>query len=202
MGHNPNPSSALACQLSPAADFPKHSLWAALVESRMGAVAWAVRQRSVSHPRSSDRTCGFPAYGSSTGFIVRRTERVTKVGVRGAAPPVPHRQRCKRTGWQFHRAWAGTLPKVGRHAQFIPADSDGRSDRPLTSAVRLIHRPRLSCRRRTSRGVQRRYHSSLRGHRGYAIFQSNGLSIGRRGVADAMGLTRTRRTTIAIYRRF
>jgi hypothetical protein len=27
------------------------------VESRMGAVAWAIRQRSVSHPRSSNRTC-------------------------------------------------------------------------------------------------------------------------------------------------
>jgi hypothetical protein len=26
------------------------------VESRMGAVAWAMRQRSVSHPRSSNRT--------------------------------------------------------------------------------------------------------------------------------------------------
>jgi hypothetical protein len=27
----------------------------------MGAVAWAMRRRSVSHPRSSNRTCGFPA---------------------------------------------------------------------------------------------------------------------------------------------
>jgi hypothetical protein len=70
----------------------------AVVESRMGAVAWAMRQRSVSHPRSSNRTCGFPAYGSPTGFIVRHTARATKVGVRGAAPPVPHRQRCRRTG--------------------------------------------------------------------------------------------------------
>src|SRR3954467_6450951 len=29
------------------------------VESRTGAVAWAMRQRSVSRPRSSNRTCGF-----------------------------------------------------------------------------------------------------------------------------------------------
>ena len=36
------------------------------VESRMGAVAWAMRQRSVSHPRSSNRTCRFPASGSRT----------------------------------------------------------------------------------------------------------------------------------------
>src|SRR5450759_2256639 len=41
-----------------------------LVESRMGAVAWAIRHRPVSHPRSSNRTCGFPASGFPTGFIV------------------------------------------------------------------------------------------------------------------------------------
>ena len=35
------------------------------VESRMGAVAWAIRQRSVSHPRSSNRTCRVES--SSTG---------------------------------------------------------------------------------------------------------------------------------------
>ena len=43
------------------------------VESRMGAVAWAIRQRSVSHPRSSNRTCPIKASGSPTGFIVRHT---------------------------------------------------------------------------------------------------------------------------------
>src|SRR6266478_10013902 len=68
------------------------------VESRMGAVAWAMRQRSVSHPRSSNRTCGFPASGSPTGFTVRHTARGTKVGVRGAARRVPHRLRYRRTG--------------------------------------------------------------------------------------------------------
>ena len=40
------------------------------VESRMGAVAWAIRQRPVSHPRSSNRTCRFPASGFPTGFTV------------------------------------------------------------------------------------------------------------------------------------
>jgi hypothetical protein len=44
------------CLLRLAADIPMHSLWAAKVESRMGAVAWAMRQRSVSHARSSDQT--------------------------------------------------------------------------------------------------------------------------------------------------
>ena len=41
----------------------------------MGAVASAMRQRSVSHPRSSNRTCRSPASGSPTGFTVRPTER-------------------------------------------------------------------------------------------------------------------------------
>ena len=41
----------------------------------MGAVASALRQRSVSHPRSSNRTCRSPASGSPTGFTVRPTER-------------------------------------------------------------------------------------------------------------------------------
>jgi hypothetical protein len=49
----------------------------AMVESRMGAVAWAIRQRSVSHPRSSNRTCGFPASGSPTGFVLRHTKQST-----------------------------------------------------------------------------------------------------------------------------
>ena len=49
----------------------------AMVKSRMSAVAWAMRQRSVSHPRSSNRTCGFPASGSPTGFTVRHTENIT-----------------------------------------------------------------------------------------------------------------------------
>src|SRR5215468_9736675 len=44
------------------------------VESRMGAVAWAMRQRPVSHPRSSNRTCRFPAFGFRTGFTERHTE--------------------------------------------------------------------------------------------------------------------------------
>jgi hypothetical protein len=45
-----------------------------MVQSRMGAVAWASRQRSVSHPRSSNRTCRSPASGSPTDFTARYTE--------------------------------------------------------------------------------------------------------------------------------
>ena len=40
------------------------------VESRTGAVP---RERSVSHPRSSNWTCGFPASSFPTGLIVRPT---------------------------------------------------------------------------------------------------------------------------------
>jgi uncharacterized protein YjiS (DUF1127 family) len=36
-----------------------------------------MRQHSVSHPRSSNRTCRFPASGSPTGFTVRHTEEIT-----------------------------------------------------------------------------------------------------------------------------
>ena len=36
-------------------------------------MAWAMRQRSVSRPRSSNRTCGFPASGFPTGFTARHT---------------------------------------------------------------------------------------------------------------------------------
>jgi len=43
------------------------------VESRMGAVAWAIRQRPVSHPRSSNRACRFPAPGFPTSFIEGHT---------------------------------------------------------------------------------------------------------------------------------
>jgi hypothetical protein len=44
------------------------------VESRRGAIAWAIRQRSVSSPLSSNRTCPIKAYGSPTGFTARHTE--------------------------------------------------------------------------------------------------------------------------------
>jgi hypothetical protein len=44
-----------------------------MVESRMGAVASAIRQRPVSHPRSSNRTCPIKASGSPTGFTVGPT---------------------------------------------------------------------------------------------------------------------------------
>src|SRR5262249_38446027 len=58
------------------------------VESRMGAVAWAMRQRAGAHPRSSNRTCRSPASGSPTGFTVRHTTGQLGAGVRDAADRV------------------------------------------------------------------------------------------------------------------
>jgi hypothetical protein len=75
-----------------------HSGTSHLVESRIGAVAWAIWQRSVSHPRSSNRTCRSPASGSPTGFIVGHTEK--KLEPRAFRPTIqlslkgPDRHRC------------------------------------------------------------------------------------------------------------
>ncbi len=62
------------------------------VESRTGAVAWAVWRHSVSCPRSSNRTCRFPASGFPTSFIVRHTEKSSgrKRPLRGGFPPSPY----------------------------------------------------------------------------------------------------------------
>ena len=43
------------------------------VESRTGAVAWAIRRHPVSRPRSSNAACGFPALRSPTGFTAMPT---------------------------------------------------------------------------------------------------------------------------------
>ena len=64
----------------------------------MGAVAWAIWQRSVSHPRSSNRTCPIKASGSPTSFTVRHTAGPLEAGARDAADRVLHRQRHRRTG--------------------------------------------------------------------------------------------------------
>jgi hypothetical protein len=71
LGQNPNASRTLACQLSPAADKPPHALYSAMVESRMSAVAWTMRQRSVSHPaHRRDSRC---KPNASTGFLLSAT---------------------------------------------------------------------------------------------------------------------------------
>src|SRR6516165_5772805 len=63
----------------------------------MGAVAYAIRHHSVSHPRSSKRTCGATASGSPTGFTASHTTVHLVAGVRGAGVPVPRRRLHRRT---------------------------------------------------------------------------------------------------------
>src|SRR5262245_64519218 len=46
----------------------------AVVESRMGAVAWGLWPTPRFPSRSSNRTCRFPAFGFPTGFTERHTE--------------------------------------------------------------------------------------------------------------------------------
>ena len=123
-------------------------------------------------------------------------------GLRPYAQGLPHRGHQSRDQTRLLLIVECGVERLYRGPHGIERRHESSQSLSLTSAVRLIHRRRLSCREANVEGVQRRHHSSLRGHRGYAIFQSNGLSIGRRGVAEAMGLTRRRRTTIAIYRRF
>src|SRR5258705_10074246 len=63
----------MSAGLRPIADIARPVGTAEKVESRMSAVAWAIWQRSVSHPRSSNRTCPIKASGSPTGFTERHT---------------------------------------------------------------------------------------------------------------------------------
>ena len=105
------------------------------VESRMGAVAWAMRQHAVSHPRSSNRTCRSPASGSPTGFTVRHTTGQLGAGVRDAADRVLHRRLHKRIGecrvlppcvvWRGSRARAHR--RIGQHCGMRIGASRGRS---------------------------------------------------------------------------
>src|SRR5450759_3962529 len=61
--------------LPPITDIIRVQLRSVQVESRMGAVPWAIRQRSVSHPRSSNRTCRSPASGLYGAFFVKGASR-------------------------------------------------------------------------------------------------------------------------------
>jgi len=61
---------------------------------------------SVSHPRSSNRTCGFPAYGSPTGFTSQHTQAARHpepcawVDTRRHCHRSPPRRSAPRPAWQ------------------------------------------------------------------------------------------------------
>ena len=80
----PRPSRKILPQVAPSCYFG--------VESRRGAVAWAMRHRPVSPPRSSNRTGRFPASGFPTGFIARLTVAAQCARVEDAARPTPRRR--------------------------------------------------------------------------------------------------------------
>jgi hypothetical protein len=128
------------------------------VESRMGAVAWAIRQRFVSHPRSSNRTCPIKASGSPTGFTVRHAARPSGAGVRDAADRVLHRQRHRRTvgchALPLCAVWRGSRARAPRrigqrHGMPIGA-SRGRSSSTnqaeICSACRVLQATDRCCR--------------------------------------------------------
>ena len=81
--YSPIRSSRFSCSVAPSGR--RRPL--GVVESRRGAVTWAVRQRPVSSPRSSNRTCRFPASGFPTDFIVKHTAAAQYARVEGAARP-------------------------------------------------------------------------------------------------------------------
>ncbi len=101
----------------------------------MGAVAWAIRQRSVSHPRSSNRTCPIKASGSPTGFTVRHTAGPSEAGVRDEADRALHRRLHKRIAgchalppcavWRGSRARAHR--RIGQRCGMPIGASRGRS---------------------------------------------------------------------------
>ena len=71
------------------------------VESRRGAVAWAIRHHPVSPPRSSNAACGFPALRSPTGFFagIRRAADMSVIHV----PTSPWRRdtACLEGPWSY-----------------------------------------------------------------------------------------------------
>src|SRR3954452_6065545 len=74
-----------------------------LVESRNGAVAARFRNSPVSVPRSSNRTCGFPASGFWTDFVTC-TRRDLSEAV-ASKPSTSQRQRRGKTAAFLWSAW-------------------------------------------------------------------------------------------------
>ena len=106
--------------------------YSGLVESRMGAVAWAIRQRPVSHPRSSNRACRFPAPGFPTSFIEGHT---------GSDPTA-----------------RGICPANDSPSPFDTATSDGSGLQRCCQAYRQSPRPRHLRKRTGSQGPLLRRH--------------------------------------------
>ena len=59
------------------------------------------RRRSVSSPRSSNPTCGFPASGFPTGFLASIRRAVSTSVVRAYASPWLHNTACSESSWHY-----------------------------------------------------------------------------------------------------
>jgi hypothetical protein len=97
---------------------------AATVESRMGAAA---HERSVSHPRSSNRTCGFPASGFPTGLIARPTAVIQR---QNSKPPED-----QVTGESLGSAAGHLMPPT---EEMSDASTDVVINRPVCPVARSI----------------------------------------------------------------
>jgi hypothetical protein len=114
-------------------DSARRSFHAGSVESRTGAVAWAIRHHPVSRPRSSNRTCGFPASGFPTDFIPRLSAvRRCASGAAGARP-------VSRTRLGARNVWyRATAPCVAASRSHEPSHRRGclPPDRPSAACRR------------------------------------------------------------------
>ncbi len=127
-------------------------------------MAWAVRQHPVSSPRSSNRTCGFPASGFPTGFIARHTvdgqfrlvsgdDTVARTHLRLATELVPMLQNLNGVARLIanHRSFASSQA-CQKSGSFAPPAlpslnarttlSDSRMDRRLKTTLRTQPSPK------------------------------------------------------------
>ena len=124
-----------------------------------GRGTWALRQRSVSRPRSSNRTCGFPASGFPTGFIARhtagaecgaccgssgrwQTRPATPIGVRLRRGVKLLQKRPDPRGVQAHRQSPilGTFQSAQKQGPFPPPALPGLNGRMALSDSRPTRR--------------------------------------------------------------
>ncbi len=85
------------------------------VEERRGGLE-SCDKRSVSPPRSSNRTCGFPASGSPTGFAARPTT------VRSSP--------CRKAPLRASRGFSGVARLIANHRLVSPFGKHARSEDP------------------------------------------------------------------------
>jgi hypothetical protein len=140
-GSKREPCSDRLCQLPPAADMPLNWLSSESVESRMGAVAWAMRQRSVSHPRSSNRTCEGAARRKGDS-----SNRGRPVWCEGSGLNVASRRRHRRESDRVVRPLKLGNASGGKGPDFWCAFEDGEVALSLQTPTMIRVHQRKLCR--------------------------------------------------------